>query len=430
MSTLKLTLEEVEKRCGLLNLKLLNREYKNSFTPLELISEDGYKFLTSIHSISKNHKPRIFHPKNPYTLHNINLFLKINNIKYKLKENQTYKSCDSKLIFICNQCGEFEQKWSYIKENKNCPVCIGKIVKIGINDIATTDPNIVKYFKNENDSTLFTRGSGKKCDFVCTDCGFEKNMAIYTITVQGFSCNRCSDGMSTPNKFLVGIFSQLKFYFKPEKSFKDSNYRYDLYVKTKEQNYTIEAHGGQHYIDDSFGVINSLNAQQKIDKEKRLFSESLGNIHIEVDCRKSDFKFLKEQFIKSLSPYFNLSDIDWNKVYENCTISMIFKACKLWKKYKNTNKVASILKISNSTAVEYFKKGTNLNICSYDPKFRKKGEKNKKNMKSVVQYSLNNEKIKQYESIKDAQLQTGATEISTCCNNKQKTSKGFIWKWA
>lgn len=52
--------------------------------------------------------------------------------------------------------------------------------------------------------------------------------------------------------------------------------------------------------------------------------------------------------------------------------------------------------------------------------------------KKVKQYSLNGEFIKEYDSITQAALETGSnkTNISACCNNVQKTHKGYLWRFS
>lgn len=52
--------------------------------------------------------------------------------------------------------------------------------------------------------------------------------------------------------------------------------------------------------------------------------------------------------------------------------------------------------------------------------------------KKVEMYNLDMEFIKSFPSIKEASKITGANKdcISMCCNNKLKTSGGYIWKYA
>lgn len=52
--------------------------------------------------------------------------------------------------------------------------------------------------------------------------------------------------------------------------------------------------------------------------------------------------------------------------------------------------------------------------------------------KPVFQYDLNNNLIKEYDSITSASNQFKSDKsglISRCCNNKQKTALGYIWKF-
>jgi group I intron endonuclease len=53
------------------------------------------------------------------------------------------------------------------------------------------------------------------------------------------------------------------------------------------------------------------------------------------------------------------------------------------------------------------------------------------NCKIVLQYDLNNNPIKEWESVTEIQDKLGYynSNISACCNNKQKTAYGYIWKY-
>lgn len=55
----------------------------------------------------------------------------------------------------------------------------------------------------------------------------------------------------------------------------------------------------------------------------------------------------------------------------------------------------------------------------------------KKLAKPIAQYDLNNNFIKNYESISDASRKTGynISFISDCCNGKYKQAYGYIWKF-
>lgn len=50
--------------------------------------------------------------------------------------------------------------------------------------------------------------------------------------------------------------------------------------------------------------------------------------------------------------------------------------------------------------------------------------------KKVNQYSLNNNFIKCWDSITQAQKELGITHISMCCTGKRKTAGNYIWRYA
>lgn len=74
---------------------------------------------------------------------------------------------------------------------RKCAVCTNRKVVSGINDIATTRPDLVKYFKNKHESQKYTFGSDKIIDVVCPECGFEDKIRIGDLSRFGFTCNGC-----------------------------------------------------------------------------------------------------------------------------------------------------------------------------------------------------------------------------------------------
>ena len=47
--------------------------------------------------------------------------------------------------------------------------------------------------------------------------------------------------------------------------------------------------------------------------------------------------------------------------------------------------------------------------------------------RKIVQLTLEGELIKEYNSIKEAQMETGSNHIFECCNRKRTQSNGYIW---
>lgn len=77
---------------------------------------------------------------------------------------------------------------------------------------------------------------------------------------------------------------------------------------------------------------------------------------------------------------------------------------------------------------------TNLEWCtikynnSYGTRLDRVAQKNKK---AVLQYDLNGNFLKEWASASDVQKKLGykRTNITNCCNGKQKTSNGFVWRY-
>lgn len=87
------------------NFKLYdnNQSYKNNKTKMTMINNEGFLYYTNIDSLISNYKPREFSTHNPYVIHNINIYIKNNNIDVKLLSDK-YVGYDNKLLWEC-KCG-------------------------------------------------------------------------------------------------------------------------------------------------------------------------------------------------------------------------------------------------------------------------------------------------------------------------------------
>ena len=369
MSRNKITFEEVVNRLNSYKLYLLDKEYINDSTRMSLIDEEGYKYFLTLNGITKN--PWKFYVSNIYTEHNIILWLNKNSHLFKerlpiLKKDQKYLNSKTKLTWICSNCkNEFNATFDRIQNKSSCPYCCNPPKKLlkDYNSLSAKRPDLLIYFKNKKDAEKVYPNSTKMVNLICPFCKKERKLSCDRLSGFGFSCPFCFDGISIPNKFLRNLFKQFNYKITTEKTLSGAKHRYDLYVKTKTQNYTIEAHGIQHYKYN--GYFRPLKEQQKIDRNKRILSESLNNIHIEIDCRHSDFNYLKEQFIKSLSPYFDLSDIDWNKLKEDVYLSsLLLNVCDSYNQGMTISNLSSTYNICCATVMNYLKRGNELNICT------------------------------------------------------------------
>ena len=94
-----------------------------------------------------------------------------------------------KFVFVCPDCGQkFEAiTKSVVNSIKNgktgCPVCAGKKIVSGINDLASKCPEIAAMWSNKNKKSAseVAAGSGEKAFFKCRDCGQEFEAVIQSV---------------------------------------------------------------------------------------------------------------------------------------------------------------------------------------------------------------------------------------------------------
>ena len=185
----------------------------------------------------------------------------------------------------------------------------------------------------------------------------------------------CSDGFSTPEKFLYYLLKYLKVDFITQlnkSTFKwCGKYKYDFYIPSL--NIIIETHGIQHYKETNRG--RSLKEEQENDRiKKELALDNNIDKYIVIDCRYSDVNWLKDNVVKSLSTYFNLINIDWNIIFEKSYSNIIKEVCYYYNKYNNNeeiyDEISSVFNICKDTIRKYLKIGNELNWCVY----KKRGE--------------------------------------------------------
>lgn len=103
-----------------------------------------------------------------------------------------YINMDTKILVRCSIDGYI---WSAdprkLMRGNDCPVCSNRVVLYGINDVSTTRPDLVKYFKHKDEARKYTSGSTKYIDVICPECGYEDRVRVSNLSRFGFSCNGC-----------------------------------------------------------------------------------------------------------------------------------------------------------------------------------------------------------------------------------------------
>lgn len=318
-----------------------------------------------------------------------------------------------------------------------CNVCCGRKTLKGINDLWTTCPKIAKLLKFKNKGYEISRGSHEKEIFICPDCAYEKEYNIDKITSRGFSCPKCGDSFSYPQKFGFNILEQLGINFIPEYSpdwIKPK--RYDFYFQLDNKEYIVEMDGKLGH-----GNINYLSKQtaeesKEIDNYKDKTAREYGIEVIRINCFQSNLNYIKNNILNSdLNTIFNLSLVNWNKCHEFACSNLIKIACNYWNNGINIAQISNIMKLHKITIGRYLKQGTELNWCNYNLEIQKRKNILKvveSNKIKVIQLDRNNNFIKEWNSLTDAKNNlhiSGTTQISSCCKNKHRHNSAGGYKW-
>lgn len=109
--------------------------------------------------------------------------------KNELSASEVAVKSGQKVFFKCRDCGqEFKAKIErvvYAVENgtTGCPVCNGRKVVPGINDLASRYPKVAAMWSNKNEKSALevTAKTDKKAIFKCPDCGKEFKAQIGSV---------------------------------------------------------------------------------------------------------------------------------------------------------------------------------------------------------------------------------------------------------
>ena len=126
------------------DLILLSDKYVRNIKPLIFTDAYGYMYECSLVLIlSIKNKPEICSAHNPYSIHNMKLWCQLNNKSFELL-SEKYINSTTTLNFKClkEKCKEeFTLSWDKISQGSGCPYCSGKRVGIS-NSIKTTAPKV------------------------------------------------------------------------------------------------------------------------------------------------------------------------------------------------------------------------------------------------------------------------------------------------
>lgn len=291
----------------------------------------------------------------------------------------------SDFIKIRHNCGyEFEKKPKNImpeKEHLNCPKCFCNLytdVIPGINDMATTNPELIPLLKDPEDAYRYKTNTNKKIYFICPVCGNEIYKSGNEVHKHGLQCKYCSDGFSYAEKFMKSILNQLKVdyihQYNPDWA---RPYRYDFYFKVNNKEYIVEMDGGLGHGNFTLNGKQDIAGKQ-IDAKKDVLAK-LHNIKvIRIDCNYIDienrYDYIKEHIlISEVAQILNLSKINFSLCRVVAEKSIFISVCDLVKQgMRSFVEIAKRLEISNSTVSRYLKIACESGYLNMDYKNLKK----------------------------------------------------------
>ena len=303
-----------------------------------------------------------------------------------------------------------------------------------LNLIINKAPWMMDLGVSEEDAKKYTPYSNKKIKVKCPNCGKIKKTTPNKIYERHSIACSCGDGISYPEKLMENLLIQLDIkYVRQYKTDWSQNKVYDFYLS--DYNIIIETHGKQHYEESKCFPGKTLKEEEKNDKLKEELALKNGTKHyIVINCSESNLEYIKNNILDSrLSKLLDLSKIDWIKCGEYASSNLVKEVCDFYNKHleRSSYDLGKEFGMCDTTIRTYLNKGSKLGWCGYDGK-EEQQRNGRRNGKPVSQFTFNSEFIKTYPSASEAERRTGikASNICVCCNGKQKTAGGFIWKYA
>ena len=225
---------------------------------------------------------------------------------------------------------------------------------------------------------------------------------------------------------MYSFFDQLNEEYKPEFNPDWANGKlYDILLINR--NEIWEMHGLQHYEESNWSKYGGRNLQeeQENDKIKKELAEKNGFKYIVVDCRRSTIEYIKSSILNIPEIHkYDLSNIDFLKCHNFACNSLVLTVSKLWDSgIRDISEIENLTKLERQTVIKYLKQGSLLNMCTYIQK--------KKFKRSIIQLTLDNIFISQWDSIAEAsrKLNVNSRNICACCQGDKNYSHAGKFKW-
>lgn len=388
-----------------------------------------------------------------------------------LLPEQVTSGSNKSVGWICSKCGyQWNAKILNRTNGRGCPLCAGRVVVLGVNDLATTHPELSKEWDYEKNFDLtpqnVTHGMCKKVWWLCPK-GHSYSATILHRT-SGTNCPICNSGRQTS-------FAEQAFFFYIKKVYPDTINRYtDIFDNGMELDIYIPSIKTAIEYD---GVFWHHNRREREERKYQI-------------CQKNGIKLIrikegKDMDCTGIADWIFHADNLGNKDILNGLIINVIRELKMWttlhstcpvsvnvlrdefkiRKYMTDLKSGSLEELRPDLAKEwYYEKNGNLrplmfplgssqkvwwqcSTCGYiwqaSISHRAKGtgcnvcyRKNNRGgnhveSKKIYQYSIDGEFIKEWDCISEAsrELKINSSNISMCAKRQRDNAGGYRWEY-
>lgn len=333
---------------------------------------------------------------------------------------------------------------TYIKSQdkitSRCPYCTKQLVATGVNDIATTDPEMFSMLVDKEYGYTHHDTSNEETEFKCPTCGKILKRTPNYIKNKGFRCPSCAGGISYGERFIANMLDTINVKFIYQFSAKDANwcgkYRYDFYIPSVDC--IIEVMGLQHYQTTSWADYEDIH---KNDIAKKELGLQHVKHYVELDVRSSTLNYIKQAILRS-----SLDDLLWLWHYDHYfSWKEIHKKAMtpilnlIIEKYNSgitePKEIGKFVNLNKGTVVRYLNDAKELGLCNYDPEKRKQDTLAKNHEGNSERTSrpivciddgkiFRNGKLLECLSVELYNKFMNKKNISATCHGRQKTCKG------
>lgn len=272
---------------------------------------------------------------------------------------------------------------------------------------------IKPYIVDIEEAKITSPGSNKYIIFKCPECNKRKKIQPNTLVSRGFFCNLCSVHTSYPELFFLGYSIHFELEFEHQVTLKGlPGRRFDF--MNYQNNTIVECMGEQHYNKNNTWYQDAI----KQDVEKRNYCKNNNIRLIELDCRYSDFNYIKKkinncEFLPSIEEYDEKSILE---IIEQSKLYPVKDIIELYRSGKTAVEIGEKHNVHYLTIISILKK-SNISIRSASEYNKGRESPQRKKVKCTTTGEV-------YESGLKASKLTGVSSgsISRVCRGESKTA--------